>query len=315
MKFDKFQKKKFRANTTILIISQLSMLSILIPIYNCDVTNLVQALHQQCIEHGVPFEICCYDDQSDVAYKTINQSITQYSHIHYQELPNNVGRSKIRNTLAANAQHPYLLFMDGDAKVINEQFIQNYLKQINPSTLLYGGCLYASDPPIDPLKQLHYQFGKDREEIAPSIRSKTPYQAFKTFNFLIPKALFDTIRFDERIAQYGHEDTLFGMELERKGIPILHIDNPLEHLGIEDRDRFLQKQQLAIDNLYQLYLENRAPASKLLKTFGFCKRLYITNIVRGILNLLFTFIGQQLAKPTPKIFYLDLYKLRYLLNK
>jgi len=291
------------------------MLSILIPIYNCDVTKLVQALHQQCIDRGVPFEICCYDDKSSNAYKKINQSITQYDCVHYKELPNNIGRSKIRNTLAADAQYPYLLFMDGDAKVIKEQFINNYLKHINPTTLLYGGCQYKSIPPKNPLKQLHYQFGKHREEIAPSIRSKTPYEAFKTFNFLIPKVIFDTIRFDESIAQYGHEDTLFGMELERKEIPIVHIDNPLEHLGIEERDRFLQKQQLAIDNLYQLYLEDRAPASKLLKAFGYCKRLYITGIVRNILNVLSTFIEQQLASPTPKIFFLDLYKLRYLLNK
>ncbi len=290
------------------------MLSILIPIYNCEVTNLVQALHQQCSESDVLYEICCYDDDSDIAYKKINRSITHLEHIRYQELPHNIGRSKIRNTLAADARYPYLLFMDGDAKVINKLFIKNYLKQLAPSTLLYGGCKYSSIPPDNPLQQLHYQFGKNREEIASNIRNKTPYQAFKTFNFLVPKVIFDTIRFDESITQYGHEDTLFGMELEQKVIPILHIDNPLEHIGIEETDRFLKKQQLAIDNLYQLYLEERVPASKLLTTFNFCQRLHITGIVRSLLNLFSTFIERQLTKPTPKIFFLDLYKLGYLLE-
>lgn len=291
------------------------MLSILIPIYNCDITSLVHALQQQCLESGVPYEICCFDDDSDLNYKKINRTITQYEHVHYQELPFNIGRSKIRNTLADNAQYPYLLFMDGDAKVINEQFINTYLQYLATTTLLYGGCQYGDTPPNNQLQHLHYQFGKNREEIAADIRRKTPYQAFKTFNFLIPKAVFNTIRFDESISQYGHEDTLFGMALEQNAIPILHIDNPLEHLGLEEHDRFLQKQQLAIDNLYQLFLEKRAPVAKLLNAYGLCQRFRITKIVCSILNLSSTHIARQLTKPKPNIFYLDLYKLSYLLNR
>ena len=290
------------------------MLSILIPIYNCEVTDLVQALQQQCSESGVLYEIRCYDDDSDIAYKKVNRSITQYEHIHYQELPNNMGRSKIRNTLAADAQYPYLLFMDGDAKVLREQFITSYLKHLTPTTLLYGGCQYASNPPANPLQHLHYQFGKNREEIDFNMRNKTPYQAFKTFNFLIPKVIFNNIRFDESISQYGHEDTLFGMALEQQAIPILHIDNPLEHLGLEEHHRFLQKQELAIDNLYQLHLEKRAPATKLLNAHDLCQRLHITSLVRSILNLMAAYITRQLTKPSPSLFFLDLYKLRYLLN-
>ncbi len=291
------------------------MLSILIPIYNCSVNDLIQALHRQCLACDVPYEIRCYDDDSDITYKKINRSITQYEHIHYQELPNNLGRSKIRNTLAADAQYPYLLFMDGDAKVIKEQFIHNYLQHLSPATLLYGGCKYSNNPPENLAHHLHYQFGKNREEIAFHIRNKNPYQAFKTFNFVVPKAVFDTIRFDESIYQYGHEDTLFGMALEQKAIPILHIDNPLEHLGLEVHDRFLQKQELAIDNLYQLHLEKRAPAAKLLNTYDLCQRFHLTSIIRGTLNQLSSFIERQLKKPIPNIFYLDLYKLRYLLNR
>ncbi|MBK9012976.1 MAG: hypothetical protein IPM82_02230 [Saprospiraceae bacterium] len=62
-----------------------------------------------------------------------------------------------------------------------------------------------------------------------------------TNNFLIPRQLFLEIQFDETLRQYGHEDTLFGMELARRQVPIVHIDNPLEHIGLEPVDVFLRK--------------------------------------------------------------------------
>ncbi|MEM9260646.1 MAG: hypothetical protein AAGA62_13425, partial [Bacteroidota bacterium] len=48
---------------------------------------------------------------------------------------------------------------------------------------------------------------------------------------------------------YGHEDTLWGQQLAKAGVGILHIDNPVTHLGLETSGVFLEKQHRAIHNL------------------------------------------------------------------
>ena len=47
---------------------------------------------------------------------------------------------------------------------------------------------------------------------------------------------------------YGHEDTLFAMELKRHGFAVTHIDNPLEHIGIEPVEEFLRKSANGVTN-------------------------------------------------------------------
>jgi hypothetical protein len=47
--------------------------------------------------------------------------------------------------------------------------------------------------------------------------------------------------FDEQFSEYGHEDTLFGNELKYRCIPIKHIDNAAEHLGLDNSKYFWKK--------------------------------------------------------------------------
>ena len=70
---------------------------------------------------------------------------------------------------------------------------------------------------------------------------------------LFEKLVFDKIRFNEELRQYGHEDTLMGYQLKKAGIDILHIDNGLVHEGLEINREFLNKTKLGIENLSKLY--------------------------------------------------------------
>ncbi|MEM1121127.1 MAG: glycosyltransferase [Bacteroidota bacterium] len=290
------------------------MLSILIPIYNFDCRQLVSDLRQQCLAEKIAFEIICFDDGSKHYFKDLNQSFSQLDGISYRELPRNLGRAKIRNELAKAAQYTYLLFLDCDSKVVSETYIKHYLAHLQPTTLLYGGRTYAQKPPLNNQLSLHYFFGLHREKISYEERKTKPYHSFMTNNFLIPKAVFFTIRFEEKIADYGHEDTLFGMALEQRGIPIIHLDNPLEHLGLETTATFLKKQRTAIKNLYTLHQENRIIATKLLQTFVNLKKYRTNQLVLFTLNKLQPIIWQQLHKRRPNLFFLDLFKLHYLLQ-
>lgn len=286
------------------------MLSILIPVYNFVVLDLVADLHRQCREAGCVFEIICLDDGSKKTIKEKNTKLLSISYVKYIELKQNIGRATIRNRLSEIAEYPYLLFLDVDSKVIRDDYIQTYLNALDPSVLLYGGRSYDHQPPKDQQFLLHWTFGCAREMSSPKDRNQAPYTSFMTNNFLIHKDIFQSIRFDESISDYGHEDTLFGLALQKKAIPILHLDNPLEHIGLESSEVFLNKQQLAIQNLRQLGLSTRLSQKgnqlrswKMAGSFVFIFRLFEPLVLK------------QLHSTHPNLFLLDLWKLyRFLLE-
>ncbi|MFK7984237.1 MAG: glycosyltransferase family 2 protein [Saprospiraceae bacterium] len=290
------------------------MLSILIPIYNFKVVRLVQDLHQQCETCAIPYEIIGFDDGSTAEFKAINKEIGLLNNVIYKELPQNLGRAKIRNHLAKSANYQYLLFMDCDSKVRDNQYIKNYIQHLQPTTLLYGGRIYAASPPNNKGLKLHYFFGKHREEILTEERKLKPYYSFMTNNFLMPKALFLDIQFEESIEGYGHEDTLFGIALKQQKIPILHLNNPLEHIGLEEWNVFLKKQRTAIKNLYVLHQQEPLLETKLLTTFVACKKWKMAGLVLLVLQFLKPIIQQQLKAEQPNLFFLDLFKLHHLLS-
>ncbi len=289
------------------------MLSILIPIYEFDVRNLVQTIHAQCQKEGVDFEILCFDDASGESMRRINREITNLNRVRYEELPANIGRAAIRNALASAARFDYLLFMDNDSGVVRENYIRQYLDHLDPASLLCGGRCYAATPPLDGRFYLHWLYGIRREQIPFEIRKQNPWHGFMTNNFVVPKKLFHSILFDESLVQYGHEDTLFGRELELRQIPIKHIDNPLEHIGLEDKDVFLKKAQIAVQNLYKLYLRYPDLDTRLLRALNMVKRYHLAPFLLYALHDLQGLLLANLRSKRPSLYALDAYKLALLL--
>lgn len=293
------------------------MISVLIPVYNFDIRLLVSDLHQQLTGEAIPFEIICFDDGSAEAFKIKNRTLlTQFpnSQISYQELPENLGRARIRNALAQAAQYEYLLFMDCDSKVVSPNYIRHYLTHLQADTLLYGGRSYTTTPPERRELYLHWLYGTQREQIPADIRQQQPYHAFMTNNFLIPKAIFNTIKFDARLTQYGHEDTLFGMELQQRQIKILHLDNSLEHIGLEDATTFLAKTKLGIQNLAWLEKEHSLFNTKLLRTWRSLRKWKLLHVTGVVLKLLHPFLLKNLQSTHPNLSFFDLYKLMLLIQ-
>ncbi len=289
------------------------MLSILIPVYNYNICNLVKALHEQCEKAEIDFEILCFDDASEDGFKNQNKKIVNLKNIIFKELPQNLGRSKIRNELGKAANFEYLLFMDCDSKVVSESYINNYLKILDPNSLLYGGTAYQSEPPEKEL-YFHWFYGTHRELIPVEQRKTNPYHSFKTNNFLIPKSIFSNFHFDENLTQYGHEDTLFGLQLKQAGVPILHIDNPLEHEGLETTASFLNKTKQGIENLLYLSQKNDLIDTKLLRTFKNIKRLRLTQFVYFAFRLLKKRLLQNFHSLNVNLNFFDFYKLGLLIE-
>ncbi len=117
------------------------MLSILIPIYNQDVRPLVYTLSKQCNKLKIRHQILCFDDFSDQKYKDLNKELAFKIDINYTEIPENLGRSRIRNWLGKAAYFEYLLFLDGDTVVKSKDFIKNSILDICLKVLNYKSIL------------------------------------------------------------------------------------------------------------------------------------------------------------------------------
>ncbi|MCF6279187.1 MAG: glycosyltransferase family 2 protein [Flavobacteriaceae bacterium] len=227
-------------------------LSILIPIYNFDVKNLVNDLHQQCELLDIDFEIILADDCSKSEFHLVNKELVSLSNVTYERLKENVGRSKIRNYLLQKAIYKNCLILDCDVAIVSSDYIEKYLGAIEDNCVIVGGHIYQKNPPKDTSLILHWKYGTQVECKPLSERLKKPYDSFMTNSFLIQKETFKKVKFDESIIRYGHEDTVFGIELKLKKIAIKHIDNPVLHLGIKSAQDFLKGEKESIVNLVRL---------------------------------------------------------------
>ena len=79
-------------------------LSVLIPVFNRDVTGLVHDLLAQVPDWAGPVEVLLLDDASADEFRQLNRPLAKLPGVQYQELPRNVGRAAIRNQLAAAAR-------------------------------------------------------------------------------------------------------------------------------------------------------------------------------------------------------------------
>lgn len=222
------------------------MLSICIPIYNFDVTTLVKSLIKEKSQLNDIVEILLIDDGSSLHREKNRELAGACSYI---ELKTNIGRSKIRNLFIGHAKQPFLLFLDCDSLLTSTDFIANYLNEIKKGVLICcGGRIYPEQSPSIH-QRLSWKYGIISESKPASVRSQNPNSSFMTNNFIIQKALFNTIKFDERLTKYGHEDTLFGYDLKKHQLSIVHIENPILNGALETNEIFLQKTEVAIQNL------------------------------------------------------------------
>lgn len=286
------------------------MLSILIPTYNYDCRRLVSDLHQQAEQAGIEYEIIVADDASPKPiYKEKNREINTLLHCRLIELPENVGRARIRNRLADEAQYEWLLFMDCDAEVISPTFITEYLRHTD-AEVICGGLCHAEALP-SPTMSLRYVYEKRADKRrAARYRERKPYEQFITFCFMVRASVFHTIRFDDSITEYGHEDTLFGIELEKRGVDIRHIDNPMCQGGIETNEEFLEKTRAALRNLASMESSMQGHSS-LLSAYGLLRKCRLHQLAACWFIKQEQRLTRQLTAPSPRLLLFFVYKLGY----
>ncbi len=238
-------------------------ISILIPVFNYDALPLVSALIKQLKTLNIEIEIVVIDDCSTKKELRLTPStLKEFKELNYIQLSENIGRSSIRNLLAIHAKFEYLLFIDVDSLPLMDDYLKRYA--ICYDNIVYGGTNYHLDQYFK--NSLHWKYGKTYEAKPLTDRENNPILSFRSNNFMIKKSIFLENRFDESITEYGHEDTLFAIQLSTKGFNISHIDNPVIHTGIETNQVFLTKTKTSIDNLIYLRRTNHSFETSLTKT-------------------------------------------------
>ncbi|MBO6080322.1 MAG: glycosyltransferase family 2 protein [Bacteroidales bacterium] len=300
------------------------MLSILIPTYNTNLHPLVSELQAQLNESNIEYEIIISDDaSSDTSVRYHNSLLAEQYHVQYIQNEQNIGRSKIRNSLADAAKYPTLLFMDCDARVKSSDYISNYIRFLQENNLqgtdfvVLGGLSYREMRP-EKTKLLRYRYGIKREVRPAYERNRDPYRAFTPFNMLIAKSVFEKCRFEESLKQYGYEDTFFGIELKKCGIPVYHIDNELYHEGIDTNELLLDKVAAGVANLVNLQSHNKLDdkflaVSTLLATYQKLKRTISGRFTLSLLGKIKQPL-RNIASTYNSLMFLDLYKLSVMHN-
>jgi glycosyltransferase involved in cell wall biosynthesis len=289
------------------------MISILIPVYNCDALLLVRELSSQAAALSSPCEIIVADDHSSEEYRSRNRDIAHLPHVRYTELDRNLGRLHVRLHLASLARFEWLLFIDSDSRIIRDDFLAAYVRALDESSqVIVGGRVYEDEQPRDCRHRLHWEYGRRREDV---FTGKT---AFHTNNFCIRKPLFQSLSFNAPWQGYGHEDTWIGIQLEQKKAAVSMIRNPVLHEGLEDAGVFLQKSHEAVKNLPVLAkICGDEAVERHVKLYRAYRRLLRWNLRPAFISAYKIWkprIEKNLHSCKPSLRYFDLHRLYVLMT-
>lgn len=288
------------------------MLSVLIPVYNHDVTELVSEIHRQLTESKIEFEILVGDDASDEIFQKQYKSKTKLSNTLYFISEENNGRTANRQNLANIAKFEWILFLDADVLPKNVSFIGNYLEYMDLDfDLIFGGFHYdKSTFSVD--KSLRYTFGKKREEQLAVTRNKTPYKTIISANLLIRKDIF--IKMNDRAENVYGLDYYLTANLKENNIKVFHIDNEVVHLGLESNIVFIDKAKRAVETLFKLHTNYTIKVSEinLLNTYRKISNFGMRPLAALFYRFFRKIMERNLTSKTPSMIVFDIYRLSYM---
>lgn len=285
-------------------------LSILIPNYNYNVFPLVKTLLDEAESLVYNTEIIIIDDASPSHFAE-NEMLDNLPFVTNISLSVNGGRTATRQLLAEKAQYSKLLFLDADVLPVRTSFIASYLKHIEKEGIVFGGITYSEEKPDDS-EMLRWIYGHAREKLSITQRNKAIYSSITTGCFLIEKATFLKINTSIKIKTYG-EDLLFKQKLEEQQIPVLHIDNPVYHLGLEPNEQFLKKSLEAVATTVFLEEKGELPkdSRKIQQLYLRFKKIGMLGVFQIFFSAFQSKVKRNLLSPKPNLWAFDLYRLNY----
>lgn len=289
------------------------MISILIPVYNYAINNLVSALLLQLDKLDVNWEILISDDVSSPNFlEENNQFIHKLSrkNVKLFQQNTNIGNGANRNFLIGQSLYKWLIFLDADVLPVENNFISIYLNKLSATSkeIVAGNIVYDSQNPYPNL--LRWKYGKRKEEISFKERRKCPILNVRGANFAIKRELALNHNFPELYKKYGFIDTRFFLQFSENEVEI--IENPVYHLGIESNEIFLRKSQNAISNA--LFLLNKK--DKLANKIAIVSTYKKVRVFKRLFSFVYAKLNENLVRnltsENPSVFIFQFYKLLYI---
>ena len=169
----------------------------------------------------------------------------------------NKGRSHARNRLMRMAETDWILFLDADMKPDDDAFLLRYLDAADatsePALVAGGFSLKHAHPTAE--TRLHALQSETSECLNASARAKEPGRFIFTSNILVRREILDEISFDDGFKGWGWEDVDWGLRIAET-YPVLHIDNPATHLGLDPDAVLMDKYARSGANFARLVSKN-----------------------------------------------------------
>ena len=303
-------------------------LSILLPSYNNVCVSLVQALQRQAdalrgkLDKPFRYEIIVADDGStDAACIDANRVIGDMLHCRYLRMEQNVGRAQIRNVLISESRGDYVLLIDSDLFLCDDNYLYKYAT--STADVVYGGtriggegfAMVDNEANTEHLKgNLRYIYEKKAEPShRAAFRQLRPNQEISVCNLYARRDIMEAHPFDSRFKAYGYEDVLFGKRLAESGIEVTHIDNPVLINEFEPNSVFVKKTEEAILTLcrFEQDLEGYSNLKTKVTTLG---RYIPLSLFRLWHRIMKNKEKRNLTGSKPSLLLFKLYKLGFFLE-
>lgn len=303
-------------------------LSILLPSYNNVCVSLVQVLQRQAdtlrgrLDKPFRYEIIVADDCStDAACIDANRVIGDMFHCRYLRMEQNVGRAQIRNVLISESRGDYVLLIDSDLFLCDDNYLYKYAT--STADVVYGGtriggeglAMVDNEANTEHLKgNLRYIYEKKAEPSHRAVfRQLRPNQEISVCNLYARRDIMEAHPFDSRFKAYGYEDVLFGKRLAESGIEVTHIDNPVLINEFEPNSVFVKKTEEAILTLcrFEQDLEGYSNLKTKVTTLG---RYIPLSLFRLWHRIMKNKEKRNLTGPKPSLLLFKLYKLGFFLE-
>lgn len=303
-------------------------LSILLPSYNNVCVSLVQVLQRQAdalrgkLDKPFRYEIIVADDGStDAACIDANRVIGDMLHCRYLRMEQNVGRAQIRNVLISESRGDYVLLIDSDLFLCDDNYLYKYAT--STADVVYGGtriggegfAMVDNEANTANLKgNLRYIYEKKAEPShRAAFRQLRPNQEISVCNLYARRDIMEAHPFDSRFKAYGYEDVLFGKRLAESGIEVTHIDNPVLINEFEPNSVFVKKTEEAILTLcrFEQDLEGYSNLKTKVTTLG---RYIPLSLFRLWHRIMKNKEKRNLTGSKPSLLLFKLYKLGFFLE-
>ena len=302
-------------------------LSILLPSYNNVCVSLVQVLQRQAdalrgkLDKPFRYEIIVADDGStDAACIDANRVIGDMLHCRYLRMEQNVGRAQIRNVLISESRGDYVLLIDSDLFLCDDNYLYKYAT--STADVVYGGTRIGGEglamvdnANTENLKgNLRYIYEKKAEPSHRAVfRQLRPNQEISVCNLYARRDIMEAHPFDSRFKAYGYEDVLFGKRLAESGIEVTHIDNPVLINEFEPNSVFVKKTEEAILTLcrFEQDLEGYSNLKTKVSTLG---RYIPLSLFRLWHRIMKNKEKRNLTGSKPSLLLFKLYKLGFFLE-